>query len=313
MAGKNSKFSILSWIFFQTIKFFQVKRNKSHKILARNRGIIFLVILISFFITISALAAPAVAPCKNDLAGEINCGKTSIFNLDPQKFTLPIVLIAGAIDGINPCAIGLIILLLGYLIIFAKRSDQVPKLGSVYIITIFATYFLIGLFFYKFISFLVNLPYYHNMARVIRYSIGSALVIAGLVNIKDFFWFGKGLSLQVPEKQRWKLTRYVQKATVPATFFLGLMVTLFELPCSLPLYVGSVNILYENLGTLKAVFYLLLYNFMFVMPLLVIFVLILLGKRIAELKEWQEIRQRQMKLGMGIALEILALFLFLIK
>jgi len=273
-----------------------------------------LIVIVSFgFLAANVFAAQEVVSCKNDLSGEINCGKSSIFNLSPEKYTLPIILSAGAVDGINPCAIGLIILLLGYLIIFAKRPDLVPKLGSVYIGTIFITYFFIGLFFYKFITFLVGLPYYHDISRIIRYFIGGTLVVAGLINIKDFFWYGKGISLQVPEKQRWRLTRYVQKGTVPATAFLGLMVTLFELPCSLPLYVGSVGILHENLGVMKAVLYLLLYNLMFVMPLLVIFILILLGKRIAELKEWQESKERQMKLGMGLALEVLAIFLFLIK
>lgn len=282
----------------------------------RNKSYLLIVLIFTVFfgfLATSVFAAQEVTPCKNDLSGEINCGKSSIFNLDSGKYTLPIILSAGAIDGINPCAIGLIILLLGYLIIFAKRPDMVPKLGGVYIATIFVTYFLIGLFFYKFISLLVGLPYYHDISRIIRYVIGGALVVSGLINIKDYFWYGRGISLQVPESKRWKLTRYVQKTTVPATFFLGLMVTLFELPCSLPLYVGSVNILHENLGVLKAVLYLLLYNVMFVMPLLVIFILILFGKRIAELKEWQESKQRVMKLGMGIALEVLALFLFLIK
>jgi cytochrome c biogenesis protein CcdA len=261
----------------------------------------------------NVFAAQEITPCKKDLSGEIKCGKSSIFNLDTGKYTLPAILAAGAIDGINPCAIGLIILLLGYLIIFAKRPDLVPKLSSVYIITIFVTYFLIGLFFYKFISFLVALPYYHEISRIIRYGIGGALAIAGLINIKDFFWYGKGVSLSVPESKKWKLTHYVQKTTVPATIFLGLMVTLFELPCSLPLYVGAVGIMHDNLGIVNAISYLLLYNVMFVMPLLVIFILILFGKRIAELKEWQESKQRVMKLGMGLALEAFALFLFLIK
>ena len=258
-------------------------------------------------------AEDGIACEDGGISSEINCGQSSIFNTTLSNFTLPVIIVAGLIDGINPCAIGMMILLIGYLIVFAKKKEQVLKIGGVYIVTVFLTYFLIGIVFYKFISVLVALPYYRDVSRIIEYVLGVIIIIAGLINIKDFFWYGKGISLEIPASQRMKLTKFVQKASVPATLILGVIVTLFELPCSLPLYVGSIGLLYENLGRGQVIAYLAVYNLMFVLPLGVIYVLTLLGKRVADLKEWQESRQREMKLGMGIVLVLLGVLLFLIK
>lgn len=279
--------------------------------------ILFLLIFFFGFFLFSSFsfAASKVAPCKTGtISGEINCGQNSIFNLDPQKYSLPIILMAGTIDGINPCAIGMMILLLGYLIVFAKKQNQVFKIGLIYILAVFLTYFLIGLFFYKFVAALVSLPHYRNFSHLFRYLLAGLLILAGIINIKDFFWYGKGISLQVPHKTRFLLTRFVQKGTVPATIILGILVTIFELPCSLPLYVGAVTLMYQYLGVARTLFYLGVYNLMFVMPLVIIFILILSGSRVFELKEWQEANERKMKLVMGISLVTLSLILiFLTK
>ena len=275
---------------------------------------IFLIFFVCIFSSFNFALAEGEITCEdNGIGSEINCGQSSIFNTTLSNFTLPVIIIAGLIDGINPCAIGMMILLLGYMIVFAKKKEQVLKIGAVYIITIFITYFSIGIIFYKFIGVLVSQPYYRDISKVIEYILGIIIIIAGLINIKDFFWYGKGFSLQIPQSQRMKLTKFVQKASVPATLILGVIVTLFELPCSLPLYVGSISLLYENLGGGHVIVYLFIYNLLFVMPLVIIYILIVLGKRIADLKEWQEKRQKEMKLGMGIILVLLGALFFLIK
>lgn len=279
-----------------------------------NKFVISLLIFISLFLTFNfALAQDEIACEEGGIQSEINCGQSSIFNTTLSNFTLPVIMVAGLIDGINPCAIGMMILLLGYMIVFAKEKNKVPKIGAIYIITVFLTYFSIGIVFYKFIGVLVSQPYYRDISRTIEYVLGAIIIVAGLINIKDYFWYGKGISLQIPQSQRMKLTKFVQRASVPATIVLGVIVTLFELPCSLPLYVGSIGLLYENLGRGHVIAYLLIYNLLFVLPLAVIYILTILGKRIADLKEWQEKRQKEMKLGMGIVLVVLGILFFLIK
>lgn len=278
----------------------------------------FLISVSCFLFPFFALAADAsCAPMKIVIFG---CDVGQMLHLNAEVLTLPIVIVAGLVDGINPCAIGLIILLLGYLIIFVhpeekdgdKKNKEIFKIGGIYILTVFSTYLLVGIFFYKFIDVLVSMPYFGDISFYLKYVLAFFIVAAGLINIKDYWWHGKGFSLEISQKRRWMLTRFVEKATIFSTIILGVLVTLFEMPCSLPLYVGSVSIMHDNLGLLKIIFYLLLYNLLFVLPLVLIWLLVLRGERIAVLKEWQEAKLKTLKLIMGIALVVMGIILVLL-
>jgi len=263
-----------------------------------------LVILIALTAVFFLLIANFVqAAGKNEFCVTGNCDKQSglIYELfNNKKITFPLIIAAGAIDGINPCAIGLLILLLGYLMVFAKRQDRMLKTGIVYIATIFITYFLIGLVFSQVVYYLVTWEYYYVISRIFLYVIAGFIILAGLVNVKDFFWYGKGFSLGVKQDKTPILMKYMQQVSIPATIILGILVTLFELPCSLPLYVGAVTLI-SGQFTIMTIVYLLVYNFMFVLPLIVLMVILLSTKRIFELKDWQERANRWMKLSMGLA------------
>lgn len=239
---------------------------------------------------------------KSDYCLTGNCDKQSglIYDLfNNKKVTLPLIIVAGSIDGINPCAIGMLILLLGYLMVFAKAPERMLKTGIIYIVTIFITYFLIGLIFSQIVYHLITWKYYWQVSRIFLYVISGLIILAGLINIKDFFWYGKGFSLGVKKEQAPILMKYIQKVSVPATITLGVLVTLFELPCSLPLYVGAVTLI-SGTFSLATIGYLLVYNIMFVLPLMVIFIILLLSKRVFEIKDWQERANKWMKLSMGL-------------
>lgn len=280
---------------------------------------LFLVLVVFSFI-FSNVTWAADASCQAQKIVIFGCDVGQMLHLNAGQLTLPIVIISGLIDGINPCAIGLIILLLGYLIIFVhpeeenngKKFKEIFRIGGVYIVTVFLTYFLVGVFFYKFIDFLVTMPYFGDISLYLKYVLAFFIIVAGLINIKDFWWHGKGFSLEVSQKRRWMLTKFVEKATIPSTIILGILVTLFEMPCSLPLYVGSVSIMHDNLGIVRIVIYLLLYNVLFVLPLVAIWILVLGGRKIAVLKEWQESKLKTLKLIMGIALVIMGIVLVLL-
>jgi len=285
-----------------------------------NRKFVFIFLFAIFGLLVTNFAIAADQVCEPAKLVIFGCDVGQMLNLNAEQLTLSIVVIAGLVDGINPCAIGLIILLLGYLIVFVqpekgddkKKFRQILKIGAVYIATVFVTYLLIGIFFYKFIDVLVTLPYFGEISSYLKYVLAFLIIIAGLINIKDYFWHGKGPSLEIPQSQRMKLTKYIQKATIPSTIVLGVLVTLFELPCSLPLYVGSVDIMHDTLDISKVVLYLFIYNILFVLPLIVIWLLVLGGKRIAELKEWQEAKLKTMKLVMGIVLVLMGVILILL-
>ena len=69
-----------------------------------------------------------------------------------ELLSLPLITVAGLVDGINPCAIGMMVMLLGYLLVFAKKPERVIKTGLLYVFTVFLTYLVVGLGLYTVVS-----------------------------------------------------------------------------------------------------------------------------------------------------------------
>ena len=220
-----------------------------------------------------------------------------------SKITFPLITAAGLIDGINPCAIGMILLLLGYLIVFARQPEKILRLGGVYILTVYLTYLAIGLLFYRSVETFGLTPYRAIFDRIL----GVVLLTAGLINIKDFFAPGVGISLEIPQRMRPKLLQLVEKVSWPTTVLLAVLVTFLETPCSLPIYVGTATILNQAQFAWPIVLaYFLYYNLLFVLPLLVILFLVWRGREMVSLKDWEHKAKRWMKLSLGILLVLMA-------
>jgi cytochrome c biogenesis protein CcdA len=213
--------------------------------------------------------------------------------------SFPLVTVAGIADGINPCAIGMMVMLLGYLIVFAKKPEKVLRIGLTYVGTVFVTYLAIGLVFYSLVSQLQSLI---SLSLVNR-TMGVILGLAALIMLKDVVWPDSPIHLRIPGASKEKLLSLIEKVSVPAVILLGFLVTVLETPCSLPLYVGTATVLANSgLPWPAVVLYFLYYNFLFVLPLLVVLFLVWRGKKVVELKEWEHKAERWMKLSLGTLL-----------
>lgn len=226
-----------------------------------------------------------------------------------EMLSLPMITIAGLVDGINPCAIGMMVMLLGYLLVFAKKPERVLKTGLLYIGTVFATYLIVGLGLYKFVS-QFDLT---GGAQILNWVVGGVLTIAGIIQFKDFLGIEGGPHLRIPTASKAQLQSLVEKTSYPMTIVLGILVTLLETPCSLPIYVGTATILAQSgMAFPLIVGYFLYYNFLFVLPLLVVLLLMWRGQRVVEMKEWEHKAKRWMHLGLSIVLLAMGLWLVLI-
>ncbi len=225
--------------------------------------------------------------------------------------SLPLVTVAGLVDGLNPCAVGMIILLLGYLIVFAGKPDRVFRTGLVYIIAVYLTYLAVGLFFYKSVQVL----HFSSLRDYFNLGLGLVLLGAGIINVKDYFHLDKkGFHLQIPEASRPFLLKWVEKVSLFSAAILGVLVTLFEAPCSLPIYVGTANILSNaNLPIFWVFGYFIYYNFLFILPLIIIWLLIWRGGDIAGFKEWEHRARKWMKLSIGSLLIVIAIWILIFK
>lgn len=229
----------------------------------------------------------------------VECTRIACYLAGKGALSLPLVTVAGLVDGINPCAIGMMVMLLGYLLVFAKQPERVWKTGALYILTVFATYLVVGLGLYNLVSGL-DLS---GGARVLNWVVGGVLFAAGVIQFKDFLGIEGGPHLRIPTASKERLQGLVEKVSYPATIVLAVLVTLLETPCSLPIYVGTATILAQSgMAFPLVVLYFLYYNFLFVLPLILVLVVLWRGKKLIEVKEWEHKAKRWMHLGLAVVL-----------
>jgi len=219
--------------------------------------------------------------------------------------TLGTVLATAAVDSINPCAIGVLILLFSTLIV-TKKKDKILKIGLLYIGAVYITYFLFGL---GLIAFLSSIPII--WAEYISIFVGTIVVFAGVIEIKDYFWYGKGFSLAIPHKYAKKIKERMGKLTAATVIFLGVFVAAVELPCTGGPYLAITLLLAQNFN-LGALLLLVIYNIIFVMPLLVILLMVMFGAKIQNIQRWKQSNKSYMRLITGAILILLGWLLILI-
>src|SRR3989339_1379289 len=219
--------------------------------------------------------------------------------------TIGTVLITAAIDSINPCAIGVLILLISVMI--ALRSKVVMlKYGLIYIAAVYVTYLSAGLGILYFLS-VVPL----RVSEYISIVVGSLIVIAGLIEIKDFFWYGQGITLAIPPERAKQIHEMTKKITLPGVIFLGIFVAGVELPCTGAPYLAILLLLSQNFN-FAAFLMLVLYNIIFVMPMIVILLMVNFGVKIQKIKRWKQNNRAYMRLATGVILIFLGWLLILI-
>lgn len=230
----------------------------------------------------------------------VECTRIACYLAGREDFlSLPLITVAGLVDGINPCAIGMMVMLLGYLLVFAKEPKRVWKTGLLYVGSVFVTYLVVGLGLYNVVS-QFDLS---GGAKILNYTIGGILIAAGLIQLKDFLGIEGGPHLRIPTASKERLEKLVMQVSYPATVVLGILVTLLETPCSLPIYVGTATILSQSgMAFPLVMLYFLYYNFLFVLPLIVVLVVLWRGRRLVEVKEWEHKAKRWMHLALAVVL-----------
>ena len=211
---------------------------------------------------------------------------------------LPLVLWTGLLDGINPCAFAVLLFFIAFMFTLQRARAEMLFMGGVYISMIYLAYFGIGL---GLLGAIVISGAPHLMAQI-----GSWLLIGlGLINVKDYFWYGRWFSLSVPQIGHEKVFDWLKRATLPATAIAGFLVGLCTFPCSGGIYVAVLGLLSTKTTYWTGFSYLLLYNVMFVLPLIVL--LLALGNRraVGALSRWEAQNKRALKLGTGVVMILL--------
>ena len=200
------------------------------------------------------------------------------------------IIAAGFIDGINPCAFATIIFFMSYLALVGRKGRELIYVGIAFTTAVFLTYFLVGLGVFHFIQ---SLSVFSLFSRILYMLIAALAFVLGVLSLYDFIKARRGeikeIVLQLPKFLKQRIHKTIREKTrterfVLAAFVAGSVVSLLELACTGQVYlptlcfVVSVPELRRN-----AIFYLALYNVMFILPLAAIFGLTYFGTTSASL------------------------------
>lgn len=213
-------------------------------------------------------------------------------------------------DSVNPCALSVLALVLLSIITYNPGSrKQVLFSGLAFVLAVIVMYLFYGFLIVKAFEFiqsiaLVKLYIYKGLAVV--------AILLGLLELRDYFRYKPGgIGTEMPLFLRPKVQSLIARVTSPlGAFGLGLFVTLFLLPCTIGPYIILGGMVAES-GFLTAMPYLLLYNLIFVLPMVIVVLLIFFGsKRVEDISDWREKNVRKLHLIAGIALLTIGLLMF---
>ncbi|MBI4338247.1 MAG: hypothetical protein HY683_10520 [Chloroflexi bacterium] len=263
---------------------------------------------------IFAVAFPAVLALTIGLAAGVLKAPTSLYSgpagpLSSTSVALPTVVTAGLLDGINPCAFTVLLLFAATLASMYRGVGEAPigamrtrllLFGGAFVLAIFATYLTLGTGLLRASTVLTQ---NHVGARL-----GAlASVFLGLWMVKDSLLPGWGPRLRAPSFVGNLLKEWSQRATLTAMFGLGILVGLCTVPCSGAVYLAILSMLALQDNFVRSYLYLVLYNVMFIVPLVAILAAVSARPALNRLAHWNLHHREGVRLGLGTGVVVLGL------
>ncbi len=220
-----------------------------------------------------------------------------------EVLTIPLVIGAALVDGINPCAFAVLIFLMLSLMVLDSRK-RVVAVGATFILAVFCFYFLSGLGLFAVVQS-------SGMSRLVSMAAAGIAILAGVISIWEALWKRKTPFLSIPDSTRGIIEAWVKKGSLPGAFVLGVLVGIFELPCTGGIYLAILSLLSNRMTLYEGIPYLLLYNLVFILPLVLILAVIAFGVAPEQLERLREEKRPLIRLAMGGVMILLGIILIL--
>lgn len=208
------------------------------------------------------------------------------------EISLSFLIISGIVNGlINLCTFAVLILLLTSLLSLNERR-KIFLIGISFISAVYVTYLFVGFGLINTFLFARAESYVRGVVIVIAF-------VAGVVNVRDYFT-GES-TLAIPGFAKPKIKEMIEYASLPAAGILGIFATLVGLPCTVGVYLPILNALSAE-PAIHALFYLMLYDLIYILPLFGIIALVYFGTDPAALDEMREGKKRYIRLFGGVVM-----------
>ncbi len=207
------------------------------------------------------------------------------------------------VNSVNPCQIAMLVLVLVTILI--QNPEKKRKLlvtGFAFILAVYLGYLFYGIVLVQLFQAFANTL--KSSSIYLKYGIATLSMIVGALQFKDFLFYKKGsLATEMPIWMRPRAKRIIEKITSPMGAFLaGFIITLFLGPCTIaPLAFATETL--SQLGLAGALPWLLYFNFIVVLPLIIIVFIVYGGFTTAErVSDWKDRNVRILHLIAGILL-----------
>ena len=236
-----------------------------------------------------------------------------------ESFGIFTIIFAGLIDGINPCAFATIIFFISYLTLLGRKGKEVVLIGTAYTLAVFITYFTVGILGLGMLSFIQKLKILGIVVAAIFIITGIIVLIFAAYSVRDYFLYKQGktseMALQLPKSVKQKIHKVIREKSkarhfIVAAFAIGFLVSLQELFCTGQVYLPTL-IYMSRLShyRLLAFMYLVLYNLLFIVPLVIVFMLVYWGVTSDIIGSWMKKNLGGMKILMAIIFFALGIIL----
>jgi cytochrome c biogenesis protein CcdA len=218
------------------------------------------------------------------------------------------VVFAGLIDGINPCAFATLIFFVSYLTISGRQGKEVLWVGGGFTAGVFLAYLIVGLGLYQILELVSETL--DVIAKIVYAITGVFCLVLAVLSFRDFKKAKEGdihdMLLTLPEPMRKRINATIRRGRktrnyVLAAFGAGILISFLELACTGQVYLPTI-IFVSSIPELRlqAFLYLVLYNLLFILPLVVIFVLVYFGTTSKDLTRWLHEKAAAVKFAMSI-------------
>jgi len=236
-----------------------------------------------------------------------------------KSFGLLGVMGAGLLDGINPCSLAVLVFFISYLAFVGRKRWEILAVGISYTLADFLVYFLIGIGSLSFLMTLKSLPL---LSKILYWLAVVAGFILAFYNFRDYLKARRGdlsgMDLQLSSKTKQRIHKVIRDrmgagGLIGGAFVAGLITSVLEFACTGQVYLPTIAFVSQiSSARYQAYGYLLLYNLMFEVPMIVTFVIAFWGVSSKTIAGWAQRSVAGVKLATAILFTVMSLALILI-
>jgi cytochrome c biogenesis protein CcdA len=214
----------------------------------------------------------------------------------------PVVLLVAAIgEGLNPC--GLLVLALLLVSLMASESRRtVLCIGLAYIVAFFAVRLLSGFAIFS----VIQLP---GLSQTFTLVAAAIALIAGVIQVTDGLSKKQKPLLSIPDSKKGLISSYMKKASVPAGLVVGALVGIYGMACTAGIYISILGIIYQEPA--RGLLYLFLYNVIVIIPLLIILFLVFFGIPPEKVNSWRDEQKSMLRVMIGVVMIIMGIIILI--